>query len=459
MHYTLILLIVLLQPTCLAASGVIIAVRSGNFNAVKYAVGAATNINATDSAKRNALHYAAILGDLDIVDYLLANNANPKQKDSNNKVPFQLAIEPKMTIKRAKLASVLLHATKGVHGRDEKGWTALHWAILAKDRALIDRWLDDGATLLRYGSMIGRQHPIEVVFLTQDTNLIEYVIDRYEEWKENTALWTAVNAKLYELVAALIKRGHNLADTEGHISNQSLTRAAVNQHHAEILELLLANGAPVDDQQPLIEAVRQRKPDLAKLLIEYGTDLKITNAHDLYSLLVTGLRSRDEKLFAKIVATTVANNSELQSLPAIARAHSGEYHEFEEIVDALLEQGADINARENDSEYTALYYAIKNRASYIVSTLIVKGADIEMRINGKTPLMLAATMGEPDIVQVLLRVKADVHATVVEENEERDALSFARQSLAFEEKHNPFNSPKRPKLKRVIALLEKYQRL
>ena len=125
MHRFFVLSIVSLFPFILTANTVIKAVRTGNLYAVKRAVGATTNINATDNLGRSALHYAAIVGNFEIINYLLANAADPKQRDANNKLPFQLAIEEKMNIERAKVASILLHATKGVKGRDNKGWSGV----------------------------------------------------------------------------------------------------------------------------------------------------------------------------------------------------------------------------------------------------------------------------------------------------------------------------------------------
>ena len=436
------------------ANAVIYAVRTGNLNAVKRAVGTVADINATDSLGRNALHHAGILGNIDITTYLLANDADSKQTDVNDKVPFQLAIEYKMNIERAKVASVLLHAAVGVTGRDKKGWNALHWAILAKDIPLIDRWLDDGATLLRYGQMIERQHPIEIAFLTKDAQLIDYLVDRYVEWKGNVALWSAVNSGIYALVETMINKGYSPANTEGHISNQSLTRAAVHKNDAKILALLLTNGAPVDDQQPLLEAARNNKYALVKLLVDYGTDINVNLAYDWNALLRTSLLSRDKDLFTKIIAAAASNDSSF-NFPNFGGFYTGKnIADFIEIVDALLEHGVDINTR-NEKGNTILHLGIESRDRSKIEALVSRGANIEIRnADGYTPLMLAADIGESDIVKELIKNGADVYATNNEGT--HDALSLAWQALK-KEHEKTFKSPQIGHYKRIIELLKRHR--
>lgn len=297
MHRFFVLSIVSLFPSLLTANTVISAVRTGNLNAVKRAVGAVTDINTTDSLGRSALHHAAIVGNFEIINYLLANDADPKQKDLNNKVPFQLAIEEKMSIEQAKVASVLLHAAKGgVEGRDDKGWNALHWAILAKDRPLIDRWLDEGATLLRNrsGFAIYSQHPIEVAFLTQDAQLIDYLVDRYDEWAGENALQYAANSNLRNLIEALTKVERNLSfdvnarDKNNNIPLHNAIRAAgvVNNSVNRIrVRTFIEHGADVeirnsDGKTPLMVAAGYGLSEIVQALIEGGADIHATLAGD-----------------------------------------------------------------------------------------------------------------------------------------------------------------------------------
>lgn len=92
--------------------------------------------------------------------------------------------------------------------------------------------------------------------------------------------------------------------------------------------------------------------------------------------------------------------------PLMEAAKSGQ----EEIARYLLQQGADVNARDILGE-SALIYAIEAGNVKIVQMLIDKGADVNMRTKlGVTPLVRAATLGRRKIVEILLSHGADIEA-------------------------------------------------
>ena len=438
----------------MVASALIKAVQSGKLNAVKRAVGACIDINAPDADGRTALHHAGIVGNFSIVEYLLANDAIAKQEDAQHKVAFQLALEDdKMTVERAKVAAVLLHATKGVLGRDTKGWTPLHWAILAKDRALIDKFLDAGATMLRYGPMVQRQHAVEVAFLVQDQRLLTYVLDRYEEQLGDSALPRAINIGHDQLVHALLARGH----AQAYEDDTSLIKAAVGKGSATILEALFAHGVAAGNAKPLLEAASGSKHDLVRILIANGTPIHASTIYDWQVLVIASLRSGDKDAFTKTVEALV-QDANFPIAPAFASTNATtvtQQQEFAAIIEAFVDAGVEINARD-DHNNIALHRAVNTITAHAnkVRTLIKHGADIEARDNdGMTPLMLAATFGQYDIVRELLASGANRHATVAPQdpNDRRDALYYAKLALR---RTYQYNSTRTAQYEKIILLLE-----
>jgi ankyrin repeat protein len=79
-------------------------------------------------------------------------------------------------------------------------------------------------------------------------------------------------------------------------------------------------------------------------------------------------------------------------------------------VQHLIDNGADINMKDNDGE-TPLYYAIMNGYTDIAVLLINSGADVtDKGINGLTPLHEAAAWGNAVVVKMLIDHGANINA-------------------------------------------------
>jgi ankyrin repeat protein len=79
-------------------------------------------------------------------------------------------------------------------------------------------------------------------------------------------------------------------------------------------------------------------------------------------------------------------------------------------VKALLDNGADVNAKNNTGATALIEAAIKGYAD-TVKALLNSGADIKVRdIGNFTALVWAATLGHTDIVQALIDEGADINA-------------------------------------------------
>jgi ankyrin repeat protein len=90
-----------------------------------------------------------------------------------------------------------------------------------------------------------------------------------------------------------------------------------------------------------------------------------------------------------------------------------------------LNEGGNVNVRENRQKQSMLHYAAFGGSNRIANLLIERGAIINAKNKDKkTPLMMAAQSGKLNMVQLLLDHGAQVNA---QDNRGRTALMFAAQ--------------------------------
>jgi len=105
----------------------------------------------------------------------------------------------------------------------------------------------------------------------------------------------------------------------------------------------------------------------------------------------------------------------------------------------LLDQGAEINARNKEGETTLMVAALEGRTD-MVRFLIEKGADLNARDGvGATPLLYAALGGSVEAIKLLIDKGADPNAkttdgqtalSISRVRENQAAVEFLEQALA-----------------------------
>ena len=435
------------------------AVQSGSLNAVKKAVAVIENIDAFDGLRCTALHYAGMQGNSAIVSYLLGHGADAKIHNKDGKIAFQVTIaEQAMSAERAKTAALLLYASKGIAGRDQKGWTALYWAILSKDRELIDRLLDEGATLVRHAApsrLVERQHAIEIAFLIQDQRLLNYLIDRLLEAEGENALKTAIKYNLYPLVEVFVARGflenelyvkhdddweeggnreniqqvyhdqyhydpyYNNYDSYG--DNAGLMTLAVRTGNPELVTLLLDNGLSPDGQgdgiAPLKTALRQNTPEIFNLLIAYGAKTSYATLKDWNDML--GMAASHDNDTVSALISRFLHKHDIDELLNIVR----DWYAAKRVLavfDVLIEREVDITEHAG----YALHKAIIANNSTLITGLLKRGVGVDvLNKKGHTPLIEAVIRGNRENVELLLEHGADASAT---SSDGHNALELAK---------------------------------
>jgi ankyrin repeat protein len=310
----------------------------------------------------------------------------------------------------------LIQRGADVNATEGDGATALHWASYRDDVASADALLRAGANV-NAANDLGAT-PLWAASLNGSAAMVRRLLEAGAD----------PNAKLLLgesplMVAA--RSGHTevvrlLADKRADVNaraarNQTALMWAVAQKHPDVVALLLAHGADVHARSDVwtnVEAVPPHGQLEYNRAIPHGADTALMFAArvgDLASaklLVAAGANVNDEDAWG-ISAATLA-------------AHSG----FSELVDLLLEAGADANA--SNAGFSALHAAILRRDTRMAAALLAHGADSNAPLRtwtptrrssrdwnfypelvGATPLWLAARFSVPDVMRQLVARGAD----------------------------------------------------
>lgn len=180
-----------------------------------------------------------------------------------------------------------------------------------------------------------------------------------------------------------------------------LHRAAMEGQKSAV-ELLLAEDAPINERDiplntPLTYAVINNHKDIAELLIDNGANVNAKNNDGQTPLEIAQRRNLREivELLAKV--------------PDIPSIHVAAQLGDMDKVKALLEEGADVNAKDENG-MTPLLLAISNKQVDLAKFLIEKGADINLADRqGVVPLFRALWNKDLDMLELLLKKGADVN--------------------------------------------------
>jgi ankyrin repeat protein len=213
--------------------------------------------------------------------------------------------------------------------------------------------------------------------------------------------------------------------------SESLLRAVyVNQ--PELLELMLKRGADPnvsDGILPLRQSVRVGNAPLTKLLLQHGADPNQADG-TTDSILLEALSANQYIGFlhwtSKIERFAQVSDQRMATIRLILQAGANPNdrdrsngttalmvaagHGNEELVELLLQQGANAKAVNAYGE-NALHYAAWRGNAAIAQRLISEGANVNPTHHlGRTPLMFAVRRGSLPIVKLLLAQGANINA-------------------------------------------------
>ncbi|XP_031973260.1 ankyrin-3-like isoform X1 [Corvus moneduloides] len=403
-----------------------VAAANGHLSIMEYLLSKGARTGAKDRKGRTALHRAAEKGHGGAVKVLLQGGASMHALDREGKTPLHWAAENnhshilKMLLKEearscrnqhnflhmaalrdeSSLAKMLLEAGTSTEGKDERGQTALSYAVSQGSENTAKVLLEAGATV--DSNMVERafnsDHPS--IFKI----LLEYSKDLSSDIKK-TALFRAVQRNLHGVVAALVDRGTDInARNEIHYTPLLL---ACEMGKAESAQVLMEKGANLEIRTPAADtalhlAVRAGAASIADLLLRKGMDTNVRNQAEEAPLHIAALQNKGA-LVGLLVNAGAKTNTVTKDFATPLHIASQRGHA--DVARQLLHHKAHVNAQDKQAK-SPLHLAAEQGDKTMAEMLLKARADPNAQDKEKkTPLHAAATRGHLSIVEVLLANK------------------------------------------------------
>ena len=317
----------------------------------------------------------------------------------------------------------LLRQRVDVNAPEGDGATALHWAVYQDDRVLVDLLIAGGARV-----EVANDLQITPLYLASANGSPAIVTTLLEQGANVNAasesgvtpLMAAARSGNAAVVRALLNRG---ADANARESSRAQTALmwAVSRHNTDVVSVLLERHADVHARtrvRPLTVMLDQGPRRSVKTAVQ---DARQIDAGGDTALLFAA-QGGDAAIAALLLAAGAnVNDTAADGRSALVAAtfagHSA-------VVRVLLDAGADPDA--SSAGYSALHAAVLRGDLPAVTALLARGANLNARIakgspvrrfgsqwalpgtmSGATPLLVAATYLEVDIMRALLAGGAD----------------------------------------------------
>ena len=303
------------------------------------------------------------------------------------------------------------------------GATALHWAVYGDQLALVELLLAAGAKVNVANDLAIT--PLHLASAAGNAAIVSRLLDKGADPNAAsetgiTPLMEAARSGSVDAVRALLVRGAKVNATERDRDQTALMWAVARQRPA-VVQLLIQHGADVHARtrvRPLTVMLDQGPRRSVKTSMQDAREIEAGGGTALIFAAEVGDATSAQHLLA---AGANVNDAAADGSSALVRAvfagHTG-------VARVLIDAGADVNAA--GAGYTALHAAALRGDHATVQALLLAGANPDIQLTkgspvrrfgsqwalptpmtGATPLLVAATYLEVDIIRALLQARAD----------------------------------------------------
>ena len=360
------------------------------------------NINTQDKDGWTPLMVASLNGHFQVVELLLKEHAGNNTQNKDGWTALMLASQNG----HFQVVELLLKEHAGNNIQNKDGWTALMLAsqnghfqvveLLLKEHADINTQKEDGCTALMIASSNGHTQVVEL--------LLQWNADINIQTKDfgYNALMYASGLGHLEVAKYLLQ-----SQADPHILAYNRATAfslAAFGGNKDLINMLLDKVQPTFDEieKAVVESCLGGHPSLITFFsnkLPYLTNdqrelLDSCVKGDLGAVIMKTLDSPDTPLVLGLTPLMVASSC----------GHV-------DIVDALIQAGADVNKQERFWEFTPLFFAVRGGKSFtIVETLLERNANPNVIANKRTPLDEANDIKQVNIIDLLIKYGGQTRA-------------------------------------------------
>ncbi|CAF1105763.1 unnamed protein product [Adineta steineri] len=403
------------------------AMKSRKFDVVKLLLKHGADPNAVQKLVSTPFLLASEICDLDIIEACVEAGADlefkPSGTDADNlNITGQTALFMATLKDRVDVVKFLIEKKAQINVQNRYGVSPLLLCAESGNYELVQVLVEGGADVniipqgaLAEESILAGQTPLFGAANKGHVKICEYLVKNGADLNAVTVtgatpLYTAIEEGHLEVVELLIRHGADVNQSpqgevarDLHIENQTPLLIACMKNYETIIRHLIESGANVNvtseyGSSPFLAICQHNNVELVRLLIQHGA------RHD--------------------VETKNENDGTINGLIVAA-----EYGSFD-ILRLLVEAGLDVNykveGKGESAGRTPLFCACAAGFQDIVEYLIDRGADVNAtEKSGLSCLHIAAVMGHADTVRILCECGANVNQTFRYEEQDTTAYDLA----------------------------------
>ena len=261
----------------------------------------------------------------------------------------------------------------------------VHLAVLAKSPELVKEIVKHGASVNVKNGL--DKYPLDLAIESKDLEMVKVLVslgafvNRVLHWRyfEETEqpIQTAIRLKNWDIFYFFLKNGADLkcVDSKG----STCIDYALKYDEYSMLERLINNGADVNIGCPLLTALRMQSFEMVSLLLKHKASVKTRNKDAVvchvplaYQKDLNKHSDLHRNIYTEIIRLSHAYLNETDITSGFAPLHYAAELDCQEIVQLLLEHGADIDVKTRKGKYTPLWLSVSPGSSPRMASFLIE---------------------------------------------------------------------------------------